>query len=380
MAGDERKYPWRIERGHEPFVWRTLFPGQSIESVSARDCRIAMRQALHQDNPDVVAIVGYARPECLEALKWSRSQGRTALLLSETQEIDQRRVWWKEQIKRMRVRQFDGAVVGGPNHRDYLIKLGMPSNRITMGYNAVDNQAFASWADQARQTSESPNRPYFICAARFAPEKNLDRLINAYAIYRQKVGAHAAWDLVLCGDGPLASQIEQVLDSNQLKPFVHRPGFLSDPQAMAKHYALASAFVLPSLSEPWGLVVNEAAACGLPLLVTRRAGAARTLVHQEITGRTFDPFNEIEIAESLTWITNLDERQRAKIGRAAAETVADWGPDRFAQGVFDCLEQISHPFAHSVTRWPTKESEAKRTNRAKSAAVLILQETGTPSS
>ena len=73
--------------------------------------------------------------------------------MSESQAIDRPGVWWKELIKTRRVRQFDAALVGGPSHRDYLVQLGMPADRIALGYNAVDNDYFAqSRGYLARQT------------------------------------------------------------------------------------------------------------------------------------------------------------------------------------------------------------------------------------
>src|SRR5206468_143388 len=97
---------------------------------------------------------------------WARRSGRPAILMSESQAIDHPRVWWKEAIKGRRVRRFSAALVGGPRHRDYLVELGFPSDRIALGYNAVDNAAFARAAEAARQGPEGrrglPAAPYFL--------------------------------------------------------------------------------------------------------------------------------------------------------------------------------------------------------------------------
>ena len=120
---------------------------------------------------------------------------------------------------------------------------------------------------------------------------------------------------------------------------IHRTGFLQvDDQA--PWLAHASAFVHPSLMEPWGLVVNEAAACALPLLVSDRAGCVETLVPdpQGSTGRRFDPLDEDELTASLAWMAGLPESERSAMGRRAAEVVADWGPERFARGMIEAIE------------------------------------------
>src|SRR4029078_13711147 len=108
--------------------------------------------------------------------------------------------------KARRVRRFSSGLVGGPKHRDYLASLGMPREQIVLGDNAVDNRGFASQAARIRRDPEGrrglPESPYFLVVSRFVPEKNLPRLIRAFAAYREAAPKGQGWDLVLCGDGP----------------------------------------------------------------------------------------------------------------------------------------------------------------------------------
>src|SRR4051812_41525386 len=106
MAGTQELYPWRTPREREPFAWVTLFPGGVLEEVSGADCARAMRQALDRDRPDALGVVGYARPESMAMLDWAAESGRPTVLMSESQAIDHPRVWWKEAVKRRRVRRF----------------------------------------------------------------------------------------------------------------------------------------------------------------------------------------------------------------------------------------------------------------------------------
>jgi glycosyltransferase involved in cell wall biosynthesis len=272
--------------------------------------------------------------------------------MSESQAIDHPRVWWKEAIKRQRVRRFSAGLVGGPRHRDYLVDLGLPRERIALGYNAVDNAHYARRAEAARQAPEGrrglPAAPYFLAVSRFAPEKNLPRLIRAFAFYRAAMRQGPPWDLVLCGDGPSAAEVEEEVRASGVEGSIHRPGFLQADE-LSRWYGFASAFVHPSLMEPWGLVVNEAAACGLPLLVSDRAGCVETLVPRPegTTGARFDPRNVRAIADRLAWMADLPEDERRAIGRRAAEVVADWGPDRFASGTLEALERAHRCGARS---------------------------------
>jgi 1,2-diacylglycerol 3-alpha-glucosyltransferase len=350
VAGSEQRYPWCRSRSDEPFDWNTLFPHHTLETIPHSDCRLAIRGALDRDRPDAVGMVGYVRPESMVAARWARRRGLPSILMSESQQIDRPHVWWKELVKKTRLGWFDAALVGGPPHRDYLVQLGMPSRRIALGYNAVDNGYFAAAAGFWRKAEEGrsglPPAPYFLAVSRFVPEKNLVRLIKAYAAYRARRNEQTAWDLVVCGDGPELSRLKQAIAASVAGPAIHCPGFLQS-DALARWYAHAGAFVLPSLSEPWGLVVNEAAASGLPLLVSARAGCASTLVPgpRGTTGAQFDPLDINAMADQLTWISSLDGELRRAMGFRAAKTVSDWGPDRFAQGALEALE-----FAQAIDR------------------------------
>jgi glycosyltransferase involved in cell wall biosynthesis len=343
VAGAEQRYPWQTGRESEPFEWITFFPDRAMEALPYALCSQAIRVALDRDRPDAVAIVGYSRPESMAALGWARREGRPTILMSESQSIDHPRIWWKEAIKSRRVRRCDAAVVGGPRHREYLVDLGMHRDRIALGYNAVDNAYYAARAEAARRDPYGrrglPRSPYFLAVNRFVPEKNLARLVQAFARYREAAPTETAWDLVLCGDGPSSAMIDEVVSASGCQSSIHRPGFLQNDE-LSRWYAFASAFVHPSLMEPWGLVVNEAAACGLPLLVSDRAGCVETLVPDgpNTTGRRFDPHDVDGLATQLAWMAGLPPADRLSLGRRAAEVVSCWGPDRFAHGTIEALQ------------------------------------------
>ena len=341
-AGHERKYPWAAGEAPPSMVRRTLFPDVDLESLSSSSCRLAMLEALDEDRPDALLAVGYVRPEVLAMSSWARRHRVPIVLLSESQRIDARRVFWKEAVKSHRVRRFDAALVGGERHRDYLIELGMPAERIELGYNAVDHDRYAAQARSLRADAAShvglPVRAYFLAVCRFVPEKNLNRLVRAFAAYRRQAGGDA-WDLVLCGGGPLDFEIEAAVREAGAADAVHRPGFLQADE-LCRWYAHAGAFVHPSLVEPWGLVVNEAAACALPLLVSERCGCAPTLVPDPsgTTGERFDPMDEAGLSAAMLRIAGLSETTRMEMGRRAERIAAQWGPRRFAQGAVRAIE------------------------------------------
>jgi glycosyltransferase involved in cell wall biosynthesis len=343
VADGERLYPWGRLEADEPFERVVLFHGRAIEDVPADVCAEAMAAALERDRPDAVAAVGYVRPESMAILKWGRRNRVPTILMSESQAVDRPRSWYKEIVKGRRVQRFDAALCGGESHRDYLVDLGLPAGRIALGYNAVDHDFYAAaadaWRDRPGSREGMPAGPFFLSVCRFAPEKNLVRLVAAFAGYREAGGT---WDLVLCGDGPRAIEIAGAIARSGRDEAIHRPGFLQ-ADALSRWYAHAGAFVLASTSEPWGLVANEAAAAATPLLLSSRCGCAGTLVPEPhgTTGARFDPEDVGDMAAKLGWIASLPEADRRAIGRRAREVAAEWGPDRFARGAIEAWEMAA---------------------------------------
>ena len=113
--------------------------------------------------------------------------------MSESTEWDEQRVAWKEWIKRKILGSFSTALVGGRPHADYLVQLGFPAEKIFLGYDAVDNDYFATKALEAvGKKSELQKQfglpeKYFLASARFIEKKNLCRLLEAYARYCDKI-------------------------------------------------------------------------------------------------------------------------------------------------------------------------------------------------
>ncbi|MBX3010678.1 MAG: glycosyltransferase [Caldilineaceae bacterium] len=310
--------------------------------------------ALDHLQPDAVAIIGYTGLVTRAALGWCRYHRRGAILMLSSQRADYSRVWWREWPKRQLVSYYDAAFVSGKPQLDYARQLGVPTKRIATGYGVVDNDFWRAGAatarGQARQIQHHYGVPsrFFLTACRFVPKKNLTGLLNAYARYVAQTGT-APWGLVLVGDGELAPQLRQQVATLGLADLVHFLGYLPAPE-MAAIYGVAAAFVLPSAyAEQWGLVVNEAMAAGLPVLVSKICGCVADLVIEGETGFTFDPTNEQVLADLLGSITQ-QESLREHMGRKAQQHIQHYSPARFAQNLFSLAETA---IQHAQTRrWP----------------------------
>jgi len=289
---------WKRAEKDPPFRLITL----SDEIYSNRvdyATRIAYHTALDTCSPDVLVECGYAEACSRQvAFHYHATHPSSRLLVwSESTIFDHPRHWSRELVKRVLVGMFDGAIAAGPSHAEYLRFLGMRHDNIAVVGNCVDDNFFRLGADAARKAGRGylPER-YFLFVGRFISIKNLSFLLRAYGWYRLHTKGLPV-DLVLVGSGPLESSLRSQVELERITG-VH---FAGSKQAgdLPAYYAHALALVLPSTSEPWGLVVNEALACGIPALVSDHCGCADTLISEGRTGFRFDPVNQPQLSTLL---------------------------------------------------------------------------------
>ncbi len=359
VSGRSAEYAWTKAATTTKFRRATLFEEKSAKATSGWEVWQNLERVLSQFQPQVVAVPGWSSSAAFGALRWCASAGVPALTMSESTSWDEKRVAWKEWIKRRLVRLGSSALVGGSPHRDYMVQLGMPQDRVFLGYDAVDNGYFAAGAAKVMNQKADIRKKYdlpenfFLASARFIEKKNLPRLIQAYARYRALSSnsrllppGSAPWSMVLLGDGPLKSDVCRLISGLALQDFVRLPGFKQYSELPA-YYSLASAFIHPSTTEQWGLVVNEAMASGLPVLVSNRCGCAVDLVQEGRNGFTFDPCDAEALAQLMLRLTETPKHQLAEMGDASREVIANWGPERFGDGLARAVRTaLATPLSH----------------------------------
>lgn len=337
----------------------TVFPGAHYESLSRQELYDGVLKVLDQANPNAICVAGWSATDAKACLKWCMIHNRKRLLMSETRRVDGNRVWWKEILKKQIVKRFDGGLVGSESHADYLRELGMAPDQIAYGYNVVDNEYFIGNVDRLRNASTEHDDartmpPFFLASNRFVSIKNLERCIAAFAKFAQSKADHSSWNLCLLGDGPLHPQIVETAREGGLRvemtapwddlanaaatPTIYFPGFAQISE-LPRFYAEASAFLHPAISEPWGLVINEAMASGLPIIASQNGGAAETLLEHGQTGYCFAPTEIDDIHHSLETFAALSARERESMGTEARRILLDRMPtSKFGCGLLKLLE------------------------------------------
>lgn len=334
----DREYGWDPIDNVEGFTRETLFESDQQRPDRAR-IRQRIDQVMQSIRPEVIAIHGWSERVALMAMQWANRHKVPMVVMSETNQHDAVRKRVGEWIKQQIVGNFSAALVGGQSHRDYLARLGLPADRCFLGYDVIDNDYFQQEAERTRQQEakwreelDLPN-PFLLASCRFISKKNLPRLLQAYREFCKRISdsGRNPWDLVLLGDGPQKSELMQLASDLGIADHVRFTGF-QQYDRLPRYLGLAKALVHISTVEQWGLVINEAMAAGVPVVVSHTCGSALQLAQHRRNGLLVDPYDVPGIANTLVELFS-DQELGKTLAQQAAESIADWGPDRFGTGL-----------------------------------------------
>jgi len=331
------EYAWKYEPAPKQVEITTAFPGENPDLVSPSRFSTTIRAILGEIGPSAIAVPGWGQRSALSILRIAKRCGIPTVLMSDSTIQDTRRYAVKELIKSKIVQYYDSALVAGSPQKEYLCSLGFAPERIFLGYNVVDNAHFESAAVNSGYFKKREFRRSFLVVSRFIKRKNLDTLVIAFIRYAASSESND-WSLRIIGDGPERLSLERLIRSSAYADRIRLDGFLQYEE-LPLCYAAAGCFILPSLSDQWGLVVNEAMASGLPVLVSERCGCAIDLVKEGLNGFTFDPTDVEQLAKLMARISS-NSFDIERLGEASRRCIANWNLDRFVLGLESAVRAV----------------------------------------
>jgi len=300
-----------------------------------------MKAALERSRPHVIVAGGYNYLATWQAQRWARHKAVPFLLWSESNLDDSRRRFpWVEAAKRRFILGCQGYVVPGASAAAYLGTFGVHRENIHLAPNAVDVTRFSQAADAARRdpglrTRLSLPERYLLFVGRFVEAKGVFDLLAAYAKLPPEV--RSVVGLVMAGGGEAKDEL--VRKGRDIKPgSIAFPGFL-DRDKLAPLYALAEGLVLPTHSDTWGLVVNEAMACALPAIVSRVAGCVSDMMQDGRNGFVVEPRSPEALTAAMQKLL-ADSGPREQMRDACRETSARFTPELWAKGMAEALSGV----------------------------------------
>jgi glycosyltransferase involved in cell wall biosynthesis len=201
--------------------------------------------------------------------------------------------------------------------------LGFEQHEIIVGLYTCEDSFFTGPQEQVKDR--------FLFVGRLVDTKGVDVLAAAYRAYRAE--AAEPWPLVIAGIGGMDEELAAI-EGVELLGFV-RPADL--PAVMAD----AGCLLLPSRFEPWGVVVQEAAASGQAVICTSTCGAASRLVLDGYNGRVVAPDNPGKLTQAMHWVADADPEHRVLMGRRSVELAKQYTPQRWAEHLIDKLLELA---------------------------------------
>jgi glycosyltransferase involved in cell wall biosynthesis len=286
----------------------------------------------------LVPVLRELRPDVVVAGGWDQLAYLQAYALRDVLRCEF--LWWVEsnlrdrrtaasitlRAKRRLVAGVDGVVVPGRASRDYAVSLGAPPDRIWRAPNAVDNERYRR-TDRDRSARKGPARVLFV--GRLESEKGVLTLLDAWSAVPPES------ELTIVGDGSLRDRLAERIATASMPP-VRMLGHLERDE-LVDRYAASDVFVFPSVSDPWGLVVNEAMASGLPVVASSAAGAVSDLLEHGVNGVVVGPWEPAQLSQSLATLVT-DRRLRLEMGERSESIIEGFTPRAWAAGLKEAVE------------------------------------------
>lgn len=296
VASRSSVYAW-APSGEVRFTRKVrLFEAQGYEDVPIASRWWRMLKATWRCDQVYVGI-GYNEPDVLLLALTLRLLGVKVIMLTASKWDDRPRLAWFELLKGFLLSPFSAALVGGRRQFEYVRFLAFQRRTVRMGCNTVDIERIRR---QARLNATPPpafaDRP-FVFVGRFVRKKLLERTLVAYAAYVRRC-SDQPHRLVLIGSGELEGALKELADELAIAHLIDWPGFLDAPEVAAR-VDRSLALLLVSEEEQWGLVVNEALALGIPVIVSAQIGAREALVRNLENGFVVEPGSVAGLTEAM---------------------------------------------------------------------------------
>jgi len=285
---------------------------------------------------DVIVVNGWGMKSSLQALWACQRYNVPCLVRGEANDI-RPRAWWKRLIQRQLVHRYAACLYIGQASKAFYENRGVSPERLFPSLYCVDNDRFESATQRIgrmearKQFGLRSDSTVFLFSGKLVPKKHpLELLESVAAISRRNTGL----EVLIVGDGELRERCEQLVASRQLP--VRFAGFLNQSQ-IVNAYVASNCIVLPSdHGETWGLVVNEAMACGCPAIVSDQVGCSADLISPGHTGNVFRFGAWNELSEMLE-ICSTQSSILRQWGDNAKLRIKSYSPSAAADGMYTAI-------------------------------------------
>lgn len=326
-----------VDHSYHRYPYRLIFEG-AYNDVPLLKRIYALSKEVLASNADLYVFTGYETPQCWAQIFCVKLKRRKCLIFCDSTINDNPQATVKGLLKRIIFSAVDGVLGYGERSKAYALHYGVSEENhyirrqaAALPFDYTPDKAFSE-----RVESVVPScTPRFLYVGRLSPEKSLETLIQAFA---KVLAKFPRAKLVLVGDGVSRESLATLVTSLGIHESVLFLG-RKEGGELYKEYSMATCLVLPSLSEPWGLVVNEALAFGCPVLVSDACGCVPELVVEGRTGLVHEPGNVDDLFKHLMLSPDMFE-DTAAIAQSCLEVISDFVPEKTAQQMLNSFHEV----------------------------------------
>jgi glycosyltransferase involved in cell wall biosynthesis len=314
------------------------------------DPDLSVWRYLWKRRPEAIILSGYSTLASLWVVLYARRSNTPLVMFSASHPATVAvRSAMVEQYRRLIVSMTDAYAVPSQASKKLIVSVGGPAEAIFWTPNAIDNtlfwqrvQATQPEALKRKAALGLQDRHVLLFVGRLAPEKGIDVLIEAFA--QSKAAREERLALLIVGDGPQRTDL--AARSRHLGlPNVLFMGFAEQDELLL-YYGLAHGFVLPSVRETWGMVVNEAMACGLPVIISDACGAANEAVQDGVNGYVVPTGDVHSLAQTIDRLF-ADETLRRQMAQQSRGLIERYTVDAAVDGFVAAIQFASQKRSQS---------------------------------
>lgn len=292
---------------------------------------------------DIIVLGGYEKPTYILMSILCRFYNKKYIIIFDgisCNRLNQKENKFKWLIKNIVIKHSYAIWGNGTVSKEYFTKFfKYPNTKIYNQYLTVDGDSIKKMAIDKLIIRQELRRKYKIneedkvlhYSGRLSKEKNIESIIKAISKLKDK-----NITLFITGDGVLRETLEEMAKQLDVKLII--TGFIDNQEYLFKHYYISDAFILPSINEVWGLVVNEAMFAGLPVLVSNICGCSLDLVENKENGYLIDPYNIDDISQKIKYIFEVDNIEIWK--EKSRKIIEEFSFDNSAKSFNSILEDL----------------------------------------
>jgi glycosyltransferase involved in cell wall biosynthesis len=332
VCWDEIEFDYTVLKGGNLFIKRFEIPLY---------LNFGLFKELRRYNPDSVVICGYHYPATWLSILYARHYKKKIILWAGSHlQSGFLKNRLTDLYKKMIIPCFDSYVTYGTAAKEQIVYYGADERKISIGCNTVDvNSLISKSKGLDRSVTEKLRNSFsnqnILYVGSFIPRKGVMQLIKVFELLRNEVEDVG---LILVGDGPDKESYRAYIRENNIQD-VYFPGFVQKEE-IVKYFLLSDCLVLPSYKEVWGLVVNEAMACGVPTVVSKYCGSSYDLIKDGENGYVIDPEDIVFFKRRLKDIIS-DSQLRSLFRERSLELISTRGLEQYAGNILEAVNAVS---------------------------------------